>query len=60
MPKQWIKEHQKEYFYRSAKKEGYRARSAFKLIHINNKFKIFRNVYNILDLGCAPGSWLQV
>jgi 23S rRNA (uridine2552-2'-O)-methyltransferase len=60
MPKQWIKEHQKEHFYRSAKKEGYRARSAFKLIYINNKFKIFRNVYTLLDLGCAPGSWLQV
>lgn len=60
MGKNWIKEYKKEHYYRFAKKEGYRARSAFKLIQINKKFKIFKNVFSLLDLGCAPGSWLQV
>ena len=60
MGKNWIRKHKKEFYYRSAKREGYRARSAFKLININKKFKIFKNVFSLLDLGCAPGSWLQV
>ena len=43
------------------KREGYRSRSSFKLIQINEKFKIFnKNTKNILDLGSAPGGWLQV
>jgi len=60
MGKNWVRKHKKEFYYRSAKREGYRARSAFKLININKKFKIFKNVFSLLDLGCAPGSWLQV
>ena len=60
MGKNWIKEHKKEHYYRFAKKKGYRARSAFKLIQINKKFHIFKNVFSLLDMGCAPGSFLQV
>jgi len=52
--------HKKEPFYKQAKKEGYRARSAFKLIDIQKRFNIFKRAFYILDLGCAPGSWLQV
>ena len=47
-------------YFHKAKTEGYRARSAFKLIEINNKFRIFRKGQSVLDLGSAPGSWLQV
>ncbi|MFX1389898.1 MAG: SAM-dependent methyltransferase [Promethearchaeota archaeon] len=52
--------HKKEYFYNKAKKEGYRARSVFKLIDIQNKFNVFKRAFYILDLGSAPGSWLQI
>jgi 23S rRNA (uridine2552-2'-O)-methyltransferase len=52
--------HKKEPYYKQAKKEGYRARSAFKLLEIQNRFNIFKRAFYILDLGCAPGSWLQV
>ena len=48
-------------FFLKSKREGYRSRSSFKLIQINEKFKIFnKNTKNILDLGSAPGGWLQV
>ncbi len=48
-------------FFIKSRLEGFRSRSSFKLIQINQKFKIFnKNKLNILDLGCAPGGWLQV
>jgi 23S rRNA (uridine2552-2'-O)-methyltransferase len=43
-----------------AKQEGYLARSAYKLKSINQKFKILKNKDLVLDLGSAPGSWMQV
>jgi 23S rRNA (uridine2552-2'-O)-methyltransferase len=43
-----------------AKHEGYRSRAAYKLLEIQNKFAIIRPDDNIVDLGAAPGSWLQV
>ncbi|MFX0047638.1 MAG: SAM-dependent methyltransferase [Candidatus Hermodarchaeota archaeon] len=53
-------EHKKDPAYKQAKREGYRARSAFKLHDIQNRYDIFKRAYYILDLGSAPGSWLQV
>ena len=53
-------EHKHDSQYQQAKKQGYRARSAFKLFEIQKRFNIFKRTYYILDLGCAPGSWLQV
>jgi len=50
----------KDFFYKKAKNEGYRSRAAYKLIEIQNKFKIFNKRSNVLDLGAAPGGWLQV
>jgi 23S rRNA (uridine2552-2'-O)-methyltransferase len=47
-------------FFKKAKEEGYRARSAYKLKEIQTKFRVFRRGDRVLDLGCAPGSWLQV
>jgi 23S rRNA (uridine2552-2'-O)-methyltransferase len=52
--------HKKNKYYRKAKNEGYRARSAYKLIDIQKKFNIFKDAKNIVDIGSAPGSWLQV
>ncbi len=46
--------------YMRAKHEGYRSRAAYKLMEIQKKFAIIRPDDNIVDLGAAPGSWLQV
>ena len=43
--------------YRKAKEEGYRARSAYKLLQINDEFNIFEGVTRAVDLCAAPGSW---
>ncbi len=50
----------KDTFYRKAKKEGYRARSAYKLEEIQQRYRIIKRGDRLLDLGAAPGSWLQV
>lgn len=50
----------KDSFYEKAKKEGYRARSAYKLTEIQKRFQVIRNGDKVLDLGAAPGGWLQV
>jgi len=47
-------------FFKQAKAEGYVARSAYKLLEINEKKRLIRRGSRVLDLGCAPGSWLQV
>ena len=47
-------------YFKKAKAEGYLARSAYKLIELNQRFKLLRPGMRVLDLGCAPGSWLQV
>ena len=49
----------KDTFTRQAQKEGYQARSIYKLKELDKKFNIFRKGDNVLDLGCFPGSWLQ-
>ena len=43
-----------------AKQKGYRSRASFKILEIDNKFKIFKKNYKVLDLGSAPGGWSQV
>lgn len=47
-------------YFRLAKREGYLARSAYKLIEIDDRRKLIRRGDTVLDLGCAPGSWMQV
>lgn len=51
--------HQDKYFHK-AKQDGFRARSAYKLIEIQEKFNLIKKTDKVLDLGCAPGSFLQV
>lgn len=51
---------QRDTFYRAAKQEGYRARSAFKLLQVAEHFRLFDGVKRIVDLCAAPGSWSQV
>ena len=56
----WYTEKKQEHFYKQAKRTGYRARSAFKLLQIQKKFKIIKKGDIIIDLGAAPGGWSQV
>ena len=58
--KNWITRKFSDPYTKLAKQKGYRSRSAFKLIEINDKFKFLKNNLNILDLGSAPGGWSQV
>ncbi|XP_018012598.1 putative tRNA (cytidine(32)/guanosine(34)-2'-O)-methyltransferase [Hyalella azteca] len=50
----------RDIYYRLAKEEGWRARSAFKLLQIDEEFNIFKGVTRVVDLCAAPGSWSQV
>ena len=56
----WLNRHINDEFVQKPKKEGFRSRSSYKLIQINEKFDFLNSSKNILDLGCAPGGWLQV
>ena len=57
--KNWVNKQRKDIYVRQSKIDGYRARSAYKLIEIDEKFKIFKGGMNVLDIGAAPGSWSQ-
>ncbi|MCX9015237.1 MAG: 23S rRNA (uridine(2552)-2'-O)-methyltransferase [Candidatus Methanoperedens sp.] len=52
--------HRRDFFYRKAREEGYRSRAAYKLQQINERFEIIRKNDTVVDLGAAPGGWLQV
>ena len=58
--KNWISRQFSDPYTKLAKQKGYRSRSAFKLIEINQKFKFLKNNLNIVDLGSAPGGWSQI
>ncbi len=60
MPTRWYRERKREPYYRAAKKEGYRARSAYKLFQIQKRYRVIKKGDRILDLGAAPGGWSQV
>ena len=57
--KNWVNKQRRDVYVRQSKVDGYRARSAYKLIEINEKFKIFKGGMCVLDIGAAPGSWSQ-
>ena len=57
--KNWINKQKRDFFVRQSKVEGYSSRAAYKLIEINEKFKILKNGISLVDLGAAPGSWSQ-
>ena len=57
--KNWVNKQRKDTYVRQSKIDGYRARSAYKLIEIDEKFKIFKGGLSVIDIGAAPGSWSQ-
>ena len=57
--KNWVNKQRRDIYVRQSKVDGYRARSAYKLIEIDKKFKIFKGGMFVLDIGAAPGSWSQ-
>ena len=58
--KNWLNKNRKDQFFRKSKIQGYRSRSAFKLIEMNKKFKLLNKNTYVLDLGSSPGGWSQV
>ena len=57
--KNWLNKQRRDIYVRQSKVDGYRARSVYKLIEINDKFKIFKVGLTVIDIGAAPGSWSQ-
>ena len=60
MSKKWNMERKQEQYYKKAKKENYHSRASYKLLQLDNKFKIIKKGDYIVDLGAAPGGWSQV
>ena len=57
---EWLRRHVNDPFVKQAQKDGYRSRSAYKLIELNEKDRLIKPGMRILDLGSAPGGWSQV
>ncbi|MEE2864432.1 MAG: RlmE family RNA methyltransferase, partial [Pseudomonadota bacterium] len=56
----WLQRQLNDPYVRRAKMDGYRSRAAYKLIEIDDKHKLLKPGYRVVDLGCAPGGWCQV
>ena len=58
--KNWLAKQKRDHFLKQSKAQGFRSRSAFKLIEINKRFKFLKKNISLLDLGSTPGGWAQV
>jgi len=58
--KNWIIEQHRDQYFKQAKSSGFRSRSAYKLLELNKKFKLFSNCNFVIDLGSYPGGWSQM
>lgn len=58
--RRWLQEHVNDPYVKQAQKEGYRSRSSYKLIELNERDKLIRPGMLVMDLGSAPGGWSQV
>ena len=56
----WVRRHSEDTFVKRSKQDKYRSRAAYKLKAIDEKYNFLKKVISVADLGCAPGSWLQV
>jgi 23S rRNA (uridine2552-2'-O)-methyltransferase len=59
LTKKWIRERKHDYYHRLAKEEGYRSRAAYKLLQIVEKYHLIKQGDVVVDLGAAPGGWMQ-
>jgi len=59
LPKAWIQERKRDYYYKKAKEEKYRSRAAYKLFQAAKKYHFIKNGDVVVDLGAAPGGWTQ-
>jgi 23S rRNA (uridine2552-2'-O)-methyltransferase len=59
VPSEWLRRRKKDQFHRLAKKRGFRSRASFKLLQIARKYQFIKLGDRVLDLGAAPGGWLQ-
>lgn len=59
MPKAWIQDRKRDYYYKKAKAENYRSRAAYKLAEAAKKYGFIPRSAVIVDLGAAPGGWIQ-
>jgi 23S rRNA (uridine2552-2'-O)-methyltransferase len=60
LPRSWVRERKQDYYYRKAKEEKYRSRAAYKLLQAIKKYDFLKEGDVVVDLGAAPGGWLQV
>ncbi|MEM2914684.1 MAG: RlmE family RNA methyltransferase, partial [Candidatus Bathyarchaeia archaeon] len=60
MPKEWVRKRKNDYYYRKAKEEEYRSRAAYKILQAVEKHFFIRPNDVVVDLGAAPGGWLQI
>ncbi|MEQ3746431.1 MAG: RlmE family RNA methyltransferase [Henriciella sp.] len=58
--KKWLERQLSDPYVQKARNEGYRARAAYKLLEIHEQTKLLKHGSRVVDLGCAPGGWLQV
>jgi len=59
LPKAWIQDRKRDYYYQKAKQQNYRSRAAFKLFQTIEKYHIIKYGDVVVDLGAAPGGWIQ-
>jgi 23S rRNA (uridine2552-2'-O)-methyltransferase len=59
LPKAWIRERKNEFYYKKAKEENYRSRATYKLVQANEKYQFIKRGDVVVDLGAAPGGWIQ-
>ena len=59
MPKAWLQERKRDYYYKKAKEEKYRSRAAYKLFQVVEKHHFIKKGDVVVDLGAAPGGWVQ-
>lgn len=60
MSSRWMQKHRRDQFYKLAKERGYRSRASFKLLQANRSYRFIKHGWNVIDLGAAPGGWLQI